>query len=297
VSGVQSVPKSGPEANRQACPGNPATPTGGRSPVLHGVDFTSAPRARKGITVASGHAEGHTFVLDSLTSLHDFDAFSAWLRQPGPWVAAFDLPFSLPRELIVHLGWPLQWEPLIRHFSRFTRSELRDIFRAFCNGRPAGSKFAHRATDLPAGSSSPMKWVNPPVAWMLHAGVPLLLEAGVTLHRLHAGDPDRIALEAYPGMVARMVTRASYKSDDRSRQTIERYAARMAIVEALERGETRLGIRLDANLHRSALLSDGSGDLLDAALCGVLATWGWQRRDTGFGLPEFDPLEGWIVGS
>jgi hypothetical protein len=264
---------------------------------LHGVDFTSAPSARKAITVASGHPDGNTFVLDSLSSFHDFAAFSAWLKQPGPWLGAFDLPFSLPRELVAHLGWPLQWEPLMRHFSRFNRSELRDIFRAFCNARPTGNKFAHRATDLPAGSSSPMKWVNPPVAWMLHAGVPLLLDAGVTLHRLHAGDPHRIALEAYPGMVARMVTRASYKSDDRSRQTLARHAARVAIVEALERGTTRLGIHLNAGIHRRALLDDASGDLLDAALCGVLATWGWQRRDTGFGLPEFDPLEGWIVGA
>jgi hypothetical protein len=26
-----------------------------------------------------------------------------------------------------------------------------------------------------------MKWVNPPVAYMLHAGVPLLIDAGVHL--------------------------------------------------------------------------------------------------------------------
>jgi hypothetical protein len=28
----------------------------------------------------------------------------AWLRRPGPWLGAFDFPFSLPRELIEHLG-------------------------------------------------------------------------------------------------------------------------------------------------------------------------------------------------
>ena len=48
-----------------------------------------------------------------------------------------------------------------------------------------------------------MKWVNPPVAYMLHAGVPLLLDAGVHLPGLHAGDPARVALEAYPGLLAR----------------------------------------------------------------------------------------------
>ena len=44
-----------------------------------------------------------------------------------------------------------------------------------------GHKFAHRATDRWAGSSPSMKWVNPPVAYMLHAGVPLLIDAGVAI--------------------------------------------------------------------------------------------------------------------
>lgn len=48
-----------------------------------------------------------------------------------------------------------------------------------------------------------MKWVNPPVAFMLHAGVPRLLAAGVDLPGLHAGDRGRVALEAYPGLLAR----------------------------------------------------------------------------------------------
>ncbi len=37
-----------------------------------------------------------------------------------------------------------------------------------------------------------MKWVNPPVAYMLHAGVPRLLRAGVHLPGLHAGDETRV---------------------------------------------------------------------------------------------------------
>ncbi len=48
-----------------------------------------------------------------------------------------------------------------------------------------------------------MKWVNPPVAFMLHAGVPLLLDAGVHLPGHHPGDASRVALEAYPGLLAR----------------------------------------------------------------------------------------------
>ena len=63
-----------------------------------------------------------------------------------------------------------------------------------------------------------MKWVNPPVAFMLHAGVPLLIQAGVSLPGLHAADPRRVALEAYPGLLAREILgRRSYKSDDKAK--------------------------------------------------------------------------------
>lgn len=264
---------------------------------LHGIDFTSAPCKRKGITIASGTLKGRIFHLHSLASLHDFTAFGAWLQHAGPWLGAFDFPFSLPRALVEQLNWPTRWEPLIRHLQSLTRLQLRSAFKAYCDARPAGNKFAHRATDLPAGSSSPMKWVNPPVAYMLHAGAPLLLDAGVSVYSLHPGDPSRIALEAYPGMLARSITRASYKNDRRALQTPERRRARVTIVEALERGEHHLGLRLAAGVHRQALIEDGSGDFLDAALCGLFAAWAWQRRDRQFGLPAFDPLEGWIVGA
>lgn len=264
---------------------------------LHGIDFTSAPSKRKGITIASGILKDQTFHLQSLFALHDFDQFSTWLRHPGPWLGAFDFPFSLPRELIKQLGWPTTWEALIRHVQGLTRKQLRAEFKAYCDARPSGNKFAHRATDLPAGSSSPMKWVNPPVAYMLHAGVPLLLDAEVTIYSLHPGDPSRIALEAYPGLIARSITRASYKNDSRTLQTQERRDARIKIIEALERADPQFGIRLAAGAHRNALIEDGSGDLLDASLCGLLAAWSWQRREHNYGLPAFDPLEGWIVGA
>jgi len=142
-----------------------------------------------------------------------------------------------------------------------------------------------------------MKWVNPPVAYMLHAGVPLLLDAGVTVYTLHQGDPERIAFEGYPGLVARSITRDSYKSDERAKQTPARRAARERIVETIERGDYRFGVKLDAGEFRDQLVDDASADLLDAVLCGLLAAWAWQRRDERYGLPDVDPLEGWIVGA
>ena len=149
--------------------------------VVFGIDFTSAPGARKPIRVAAGLRHGAVMRLTGLTALVSLDDFSAWLTRPGPWVAGFDLPFGLPRELVEHLGWPTDYAALMAHYAALSRAEIRDRFAAFCDARPAGSKFAHRACDGPAGSSPSMKWVNPPVAWMLHAGVPRLIAAGVHL--------------------------------------------------------------------------------------------------------------------
>lgn len=265
-------------------------------PVLAGVDFTSRPTRRKPITLALGHLAHGAVRLDRLEAFADFDGLARWLRTPGPWLGVFDLPFGLPRELVLALGWPMQWAPLMRHYAALSRDEIRATFAAFCAARPAGAKFAHRAADAPAGSSPSMKWVNPPVAFMLHAGVPLLLDAGVHLPGLHDGDRSRVALEGYPGLLARerLGTRP-YKSDERARQTPERLIARIDLVDALDQGRTRLALRLKlTHAQREALIDDASGDRLDAVLCLMQAAWASTRPNHG--LPAtIDPLEGWIV--
>ena len=269
------------------------------SPSLLGVDFTSAPRPRKPITVARGHLHGRRLALLRVDTLVDFAAFETLLREPGLWVGAFDFPFGLPRQLVEALDWPREWLPLMRHYAAHERPALSRLFADFRATRAAGSKWAHRATDIPAGSSPSMRDVNPPVAFMMHAGVPRLIDAGVHLPRLHAGDPSRIALEAYPGLVAReLIGRRSYKSDERAKQTPERLIARKDIVDALEQGRpARLGLRLAlSHAQREALVDDGSGDALDAVLCLVQAAWASRQPD--WGLPqEVDPLEGWIVSA
>lgn len=266
--------------------------------LLAGIDFTSRPTKRKPITVALGTSDGASVKLLRLDRHAGFDSFSAWLHTPGPWLGAFDFPFGLPRELVETLGWPREWLPLMRHYAALSREEIRETFAAFCAARPVGGKFAHRACDGPAGSSPSMKWVNPPVAYMLHAGVPLLLDAGVHLPGLHGGDTTRVALEAYPGLLAReLIGNRSYKSDEAVKQTPERLIARKDLLEALEQGRTRLGLRLRlTHAQRDALAADASGDELDAVLCLVQAAWAARRP--GFGLPAgIDPLEGWIVSA
>jgi len=267
-----------------------------RFPTLAGIDFTSRPTRRKPIVVAIGHAANHVVGLDRIEAHNTFESYAQWLRTPGPWLGVFDLPFGLPRELVLALGWPTAWPALIAHYAALSREEIRAAFVAFCAARPVGAKFAHRATDAPAGSSPSMKWVNPPVAFMLHAGVPLLICAGVHLPGLHAGDPARVALEGYPGLLAREALGArSYKSDTKAKQTTERLIARIDLVDALDQGRTRLGLRLKlTHAQRELLIADPSGDRLDAVLCLVQAAWASERPDHG--LPTtIDPLEGWIV--
>ena len=265
-------------------------------PILAGIDFTSSPRPAKPITLALGRAEPGAVALVRLEALVDFASLESWLRTPGPWLGAFDFPFGLPRELVQDLGWPQRWDDLVRHYAALPRAQVRATFAAYCSARPAGRKFAHRACDGPAGSSPSMKWVNPPVAIMLHAGAPLLLDADVHLPGLREGDRTRIALEGYPGLLAReLIGARSYKSDDKARQTLERRDARVALIDALESGRSRLNLRLKVSgAQRDDLIADPTGDRLDAVLCLMQAAW--ASRQPGFGLPrDVDPLEGWIV--
>jgi hypothetical protein len=268
------------------------------TPLLVGCDFSSSPTRRKPIVLALGQLAGGRVLLARLERLESLEAFGHWLAQPQAWIGGFDFPFGLPRELVETLGWPLQWRDCIDHYAGLSRQQIRDTFAAFCDARPVGGKFAHRAFDRQAGSSPSMKWVNPPVAYMLHAALPLLLAADVHLPGLHDGDLSRVALEAYPGLLAReLIGNRSYKADDKGRQTPERLIARKDLLHALELGATRLGLRLKlTNAQRDTLIEDASGDSLDAVLCLLQAAWAARHGAPRYGLPDaFDPLEGWIL--
>ena len=261
---------------------------------IYGVDFTCAPRRAKPITVACASLKDSELHLEEVERLETFGEFEALLARPGPWVGGFDFPFSLPRELVRDLGWPTTWPALVRHCASMSRQQFREALDAYRNTRPAGRRYAHRATDLPAGSSSPMKLVNPPVALMFQEGACRILACGALVPALAKGDSKRVALEAYPGLLARkqLGIGKSYKSDTRSEQTPERAAARRRIVQALRKG-LPLGIKLRT---KADLVADASGDTLDAAICAVQAAWAARRPR--YGLPEgVPPSEGWIVSA
>ena len=278
----------------------------GAAPALPllGCDFSSSPNKRKTIVNAWGSLAAGVVRLDRLERFDTLDAWAAGLCN-SHWFGAFDLPFGLPRELVYALGWPQDWQDCMDHYASLSRADIRDAFAAFCDARPVGSKFAHRATDRPAGSSPSMKWVNPPVAFMLHAGVPLLRSAQAYFPGLQPQqlDAQRVALEAYPGLLAReLLGTRSYKNDAVAKQTPERLIARKDLIHALELGQIRLQLRLRlSHAQRDSLADDATGDTLDAVLCLVQAAWGQQRYHAGDALcglpPDLDSLEGWILSA
>ena len=269
---------------------------------LLGVDFSSAPTRRKPITVAVGLMPTTTdpvYRLQTIREIETLQDFEYMLTEPLHWIGGFDLPFGQPRTLIEHKHWPTQWDKFVHFFCRQSREFLRNTFRDWCNAHPPGNKFAWRKTDKPAGSSPAMRWTNPPVAWMMHAGIGRMLEAGLAFpaHRYprKRSHIKRIALEAYPGFAARKITRGSYKSDSPAKQTPERKARRKMILDAVSAGEAGLSIRFEANHDwKQHIIADARGDLLDAVLCSLQA--GHAALQRNFGLPRnLDTLEGWIA--
>ena len=159
----------------------------------------------------------------------------------------------------------------------------------------------HRATDRALGgvsSTSPLQTRYVPVGFMWFEGLSRLLAAGASLPGLHAADPQRQALEGYPGALAHAVLgRRSYKNSDEP----DRLIARIDLVDALEQGRVpapyagaprlKLGHAL-----RESLVADASGDRLDAVLCMVQAAWATGQPALAQP-PQVDPVEGWILGA
>ncbi|MFP5077395.1 DUF429 domain-containing protein [Rhizobium sp. YIM 134829] len=262
--------------------------------TIYGVDFTSAPSRRKPITCDECRLDVTRLRFVDLHLWSDFDAFSAFLASPGPWIAGLDFPFGQARKFVETIGWPSHWAGYVGLVSRMTRREFYDALTAYRLPRATGDKEHRRKVDVLTRAISPQKLHGVPVGLMFYEGAPRLLASGVMIPLLQEGDPGRVVVEAYPGVMARrLISNRPYKSDDRGRQTTERLAARREMLGRLKAEDPSLhGLEIDAP---DELADAPSGDPLDALLCAVQAAWAWQNRAKNFGIPTCaDPLEGWI---
>ncbi|MBK1724742.1 DUF429 domain-containing protein [Thiocystis violacea] len=263
---------------------------------VYGIDFTSRPRRGKPMTCLACQLEGDRLCAGTLGTWSSFAPFEAFLQQPGPWIAGIDFPFGQSRTFVSNIGWPATWPGYVRQAESLGRAGFRQALDAYRQPRPPGDKEHRRATDCAAGAISPQKLYGTPVGLMFFEGAPRLLRAGVTIPGVRSGDPDRVCVEAYPGLLARqLIGRRSYKQDIRAQQTPERDHARRALLQAILKGATQpaYGIRVQAPL---SLADDPMGDALDALLCAIQAAWAWTQRAADDGQPtSLDPLEGWIA--
>jgi hypothetical protein len=263
---------------------------------VYGIDFTSSPSSRKPITCLECALVGSSLSVGTLMRWPNFEGYEAMLRQPGPWIAGMDFPFGQARRFIDTAGWPESWHGYVSHAASLGRVGFVDALNDYRVGRAVGDKEHRRETDKRAGSISPQKLYGVPVAKMFFEGAPRLIAAGVTVPELQQGDPQRIAVEAYPGVLARyIIGRKSYKNDTKKKQTAALRDARLQILQGLSGGALKAayGLEVAAPLH---LAEDPSGDSLDALLCAVQAAWSWTQRASNYGAPEgSDALEGWIA--
>jgi len=267
---------------------------------VFGIDFTSAPCARKPLTGVLCRLDGARLGIDALCAFESMDCFRNLLGCEGPWVAGMDFPFGLPRDFVRPLAWPDEWCGYVGEASRLGRAEFRDLARRAAASRAQGARYAFRAADRVAGAASPMNVTRPPVGLMFHAGAPTLLDSGATVVPVHEGDPQRIVVEAYPRLVAQaLIGRRPYKDEPRAAAGDARTEARAALLDALASDALaqRYGIELQGlEAYAPDLRMDASGDGVDALMCAVQAAWAWTRRAHGFGVPrDADRREGWIA--
>ena len=244
--------------------------------------------------------EGETLRVEDSEEMTDFTGFEKFLGRPGPWVCGMDFPFGQPRSLVSALGWPEGWEGYVGEVGRLSREEFENAIRADMTRRPAGSKYRYRLADRRSGSSSAMMLFRVPVGKMFYRGAPRLLASGVSIEPCRPNGDARVAVEAYPAVVARrFLARASYKNGERKKQATAHRAARERLVAGLESKTLKEAYGFTVAMDdswREELIREPVADALDSLLCAVQAAWAYIMRDENYGVPpECDPDEGWIL--
>jgi Protein of unknown function (DUF429) len=261
-----------------------------------GVDFTSAPKRDKKIYVAVCELKQKQLKLTEILEFSDWPAYELWLGEQDSWIGGFDFPFGLPEKFVKQQGWTGTWPEMVTKCVQGGKDKFVLLaMTAFMAAKSVDDK--HRQTDLKAGSHSPLKTnTNPPVGRMFYEGAWRLLAYNIHIPALNETASKKIALEAYPGLLAKQIGFRFYKNDKPSNSKKNR-EARRDILRALYTGEYSLGIKVRMpGAMRERVLTDGSGDLLDSILCATQAAWASEKPR--FGIPtNVRHCEGWIVGA
>ena len=210
-----------------------------------------------------------------------------------------DFPFGQPRSLVTALGWPGSWEGYVGKVGELSKDEFEAAIRADMATRPPGSKWRYRIADRRSHSSSAMMLFRVPVGKMFYQGAPRLLASGVRVEPCRRNGDGRVAVEAYPAVVARrFLGRKAYKQDAVP-DTPERRSARETLLAGLASMTLREAYGFTVEVDdpwREEFVADPSADELDSLLCAVQAAWAYLKRDENYGVPhECDPDEGWIL--
>ena len=268
---------------------------------VYGIDFTSAPGARKPITIAECSFQTNRLRLEGILPLTTRESFDEFLFGDGPWIAGIDFPFGQPRKLIENLGWPMPWHDYVARVKELSKEAFERVLTDYGQRRAKGDKQHLRATDVCANSRSPMMLYGVPVAKMFYRGAPALLESPASIIPVRPTNDSRIIIvEAYPALVVRkLIGEKSYKSDNRRKQTAARKAARQSVVQGLRLGELIgcYGLCLEfTEEYARCFVNDPTADCLDAFLCAIQAAWAFVQKSKNYGVPlNCDLLEGWIV--
>ena len=266
---------------------------------VFGIDFTSAPRAAKPITCAVCTLHNDQLVIDELRAWTNFDQFESFLSETESSLTGIDLPLGQPRRLVQALGWPTVWEEYVKLVGAMSKQDFVATIKSYCNQQPAGDKHHLRQTDELAKACSPMMLYGVPVGKMFFEGAPRIGAAGVSVLPCRPNESSRIVVEAYPALVARrLIGRDTYKNDSkdtRPRQSANRRRIINSLRFPLESDCITVSIE---NRLKEQLISDHTGDSLDAVLSAIQVATARARRGVGLGIPgNADPVEGWIVGT
>lgn len=266
---------------------------------IYGIDFTSAPSARKPLVCAHARLQGQTLNVTHIEQGDEIGDFDSWLLRSGRWLMAVDMPLGQPRPLIEALDWPREWEKYVSLVDDLGPRRFTDQLAGYSRDQPPGNKHHFRPTDRAASACSPMMVFGVPVAKMFAAGAPRIAKADVSVLPCRPNQSPRVVVEAYPALVARQLAAGQPYKGGPASDRVARARMRQRMLRRLTSDQEHFPfeIQLQRGMKKLAI-DDNTGDILDAILAVVQLARAYAQHGSKLGMPSrVDPIEGWIVGT